>query len=92
MKCYQIMQEGECVAMVYDLAMVRAIVECRPRGTYTVEEIEIGRSTSKRKRPARKPLTNRPGAHRRRKSCKSPSPWIPDPPVAAIPPTRPQVR
>jgi hypothetical protein len=72
MKCYQITQHGECVAIVHEIGMARAIVECRPRGCYAVQEIEIGRPASRRKKPARRPSSIHPVAPRRRKSGKQP--------------------
>ncbi len=76
MKCFQISQDGECVALVSDIGLVRAIVECRPRGFYVVTEVEVGRPPSKRKKPSRKPSTKHAGEHRRRKASETPSPWV----------------
>ena len=49
MTCYQISQDGQPVAIVASIAMARAIIMCRPRGTYEVDEVRIEDRPSRRK-------------------------------------------
>jgi hypothetical protein len=92
MKCYQITQGGECVALVADRAMVRAITECRPPGYYWVEEVEIGEPISRRRLRARKPSFNQQVGRGRRKPTKRPSRWLHIPAIVPIEIARPNAR
>jgi hypothetical protein len=89
MKCYQITQGDECVALVADMAMARAITECQPPGCYRVEEVEIGEPISTRKLRARKPSFNLQVGHGRRKPAKRPSRWMQSPAIVPIEVVRP---
>jgi len=91
-KSYQITRGGECVALVADMAMARAITECRPPGCYRVEEVEIGSPISRRESRARRRPT-RPHVGR----CRSvptgqPSGWNQATAMTTIQPVRPNAR
>jgi hypothetical protein len=94
MKCYQILQDGECVAFVHHIAMARAIAACQPQGYYVVEEVEVGSPMpiSRREQRVRKPSINQPGARGRRMPTKRPSHWIFGPTIDTIEQPQPHAR
>jgi hypothetical protein len=92
MKCYEITQGGECVALVADMAMVRAITECQPPGSYQVEQVEIGEPISRRKLRARKPSLSPQAGRGRRKPTRRPGRWVQGPAIVTIDRARPNTR
>jgi len=92
MKCYQITQDGECVALVHDIAMARAITGCQPQGCYVVKEVEVGSPSLRRKPRARRPSINQKRARGRRKPNKRPSRWLLEPSIGAIEQAQNQAR
>jgi len=92
MKCYQISQDGECVALVDDIAMVRAITGCQPQGSYVVKEVEVGPPILRRKLRARRPSTNQRRARARRKPNRRPSRWLHEPSIATVEQAQNQAR
>jgi len=92
MKCYQITQGGECVALVSEIAMARAITDCQPPGYYQVEEVEIGEPISMRKLRARKPSFNQQVGRGRRKPTRRPRGWLHIPAIVPIEVARPNAR
>jgi hypothetical protein len=89
MKCYQITQGGECVALVAEIAMARAITDCQPPGYYQVEEVEFGEPISMRKVRTRKPSFNQHVGRGRRRPTKRPSRWLHIPAIVPIEIARP---
>jgi hypothetical protein len=85
MTCYQISESGELVALVANLGLAQAIIQCQPPGYYQVDEVEVGDPAGgARSRARRHSITRRGGRGRRRQINKRPVRWSYRPVTLAI--------
>ena len=85
MTSYLISQDGEPVALVSDINMARAIIQCQPWGDYLVETVDMG-DTVQVEPPTRAPgrsSDQRPAGGRRRAQDR-PVRWTHGIPAAAV--------
>jgi hypothetical protein len=67
MRCYQIDQDGESIAIVTNLSLARAIARCQPPGYYRVFEIQVDPPIVIRQPPGRRQGIRHSGG---RRGCK----------------------
>ena len=93
MTSYLISQDGEPVALVSDINMARAIIQCQPWGEYLVETVDMG-ETALAERPAQDPgpSSNPRPAGGRRRAQDRPVRWTHGIPARAVSRALHQVR
>jgi hypothetical protein len=76
MRCYEIRQCGEPVALVANLELAQAITQCQSPGHYLVDEVEVGEPPAPpRKSRARRRSLHRPSGRSRHHGIKRPACW-----------------
>jgi len=76
MKCYQVSQNGEAVALVASIALARRIIQCQPLGFYQVEAVEVGEPMSRPRSRARRSSSKQKTRRDRQKAHDEPGAGI----------------